>query len=59
MRKNLEESKLTLHRETLARLDDPRLKAIRGGYDTTYANCPPTRQPSLCRACEEPDPSEP
>jgi hypothetical protein len=59
MRKNLEGNRLTLHRETLARLDGPWLRAIRGGDTTTYANCPPTRQPSLCRACEEPPPREP
>lgn len=56
MRKKLK--KLSLHRETVVCLDGLPLRAIYGAYDSVL-DCQPTRQPSVCRACEWPTTREP
>ncbi len=57
MRKKLK--KLNLNRETLVCLNGPPLRAIYGGDDSNVLYCHPTRQPSVCRACEWPTTREP
>ncbi len=47
--KKRELPRLTLHRETLRRLDEPALRGLAGGED------PPSTQCTICPVCTDPN----